>query len=63
MAKRLLVTHADGADSHDTDAFGVEEGVLLVYTDRQMQVLIKAYNRDVWAFAEFVEVDGEVRTE
>ncbi|MER2086537.1 MULTISPECIES: hypothetical protein [Rhodococcus] len=63
MAKRMKVTHAEGVDILGEVAVSVEEGILLVFTDQTKTVLIKAYNREVWAFAEFVEVDGEVRTE
>ncbi|MBM4558208.1 hypothetical protein GS496_17270 [Rhodococcus hoagii] len=56
MAKQLVVIHADGRDTFDTDAFSVNEGVLLVFTDRSLNTVVKAYNREVWAYAEFVEV-------
>ena len=56
MAKRLRVTHAEGVDTFpDEPAFGVEEGVLLVFSDRRQNVVVKAYNRDVWAYAEYEE--------
>lgn len=58
MAKQLKVTHAEGFDLLGDAAFVVEEGVLLVFTDHRKTALIKAYNREVWAFAEFVEVDA-----
>lgn len=56
MSKQLVVIHADGKDVFDTDAFSVDEGVLLVFTDRSLNTVVKAYNREVWAYAEFVEV-------
>ncbi|MBM4509347.1 hypothetical protein GS982_02200 [Rhodococcus hoagii] len=56
MSKQLVVIHADGKDMFDTDAFSVNEGVLLVFTDRSLNTVVKAYNREVWAYAEFVEV-------
>ena len=56
MAKVLRVTHAQGDDTFPNEpAFGVEEGVLLVFADRRTNVVTKAYNRDVWAYAEYEE--------
>lgn len=57
MAKILRVTHAQGDDTFPNEpAFGVDEGVLLVFADRRQNVVMKAYNREVWAYAEYEEV-------
>lgn len=56
---RLKVTHALGDDDFPGGyAFSVEEGVLIVFRDHARTVAAKAYNRDVWAACEFVEVSG-----
>lgn len=56
MAKILRVTHAQGEDTFPGEpAFGVDEGVLLVFADRRQNVVMKAYNREVWAYAEYEE--------
>ena len=50
----LRVTHALGDDEWPGEcAFSVEEGVLIVFRDRAMTVAAKAYNREVWASAEY----------
>lgn len=57
MAKILRVTHAQGDDEFPGEpAFSIEEGVLLVFGDRARNVVIKAYNREVWAYVEYREV-------
>lgn len=56
MAKTLRVTHAQGDDTFPGEpAFGVDEGVLLVFSDQRQNVVLKAYNREVWAYAEYEE--------
>lgn len=57
MAKQLRVIHAQGEDDFPGEfSFGVEEGVLLVFSDRRANVVARAYNREVWAYAEYREV-------
>ncbi len=57
MAKQLKVTHAQGDDVFPGEPpFGVEEGVLLVFLDRRTNTVVKAYNREVWAYAAYEEV-------
>lgn len=56
MAKILRVIHANGDDVFGGEpAFAIEEGVLLVFADRARNVVSKAYNREVWAFAQYEE--------
>lgn len=57
MSQQLKVTHALGEDTHAGEpAFAVEEGVLLVFSDRSRNVVTKAYNRETWAYAEYEDV-------
>lgn len=62
MARFLHVRHALGDDLEVPDVFppdftfDVRDGVLHIFTSSQMQVCAKAYNRDVWAAVEHVEV-------
>lgn len=58
MAKQLRVVHGTGADDlyPGEPAFSVEEGVLLVFADRARNVVTKAYNREVWATAQYEDV-------
>lgn len=57
MARQLKVTHAEGEDTFPGESpFGVDEGVLLVFADRMQNVVVKAYNRELWAFAEYEDV-------
>ncbi|ASN67440.1 hypothetical protein 7S11_2 [uncultured Caudovirales phage] len=52
--KQLRVTHADGEEVFPGESsFGIDEGILLVFADRTQNVIIKAYNRELWAFAEY----------
>ncbi|MDM7488713.1 hypothetical protein QT969_10460 [Rhodococcus sp. CSLK01-03] len=55
MAQQLRVIHGTGEDDifPGSPAFSVEEGVLLVFADRARNVVSKAYNREVWASAEY----------
>lgn len=62
MARYLHVRHALGDDLDVPDvfppefSFEVRDGVLHVFTSAALTQCAKAYNRDVWASIEHVEV-------
>lgn len=59
MARMLRVIHALEASPDDfpgTFDFEVRDGVLHVFTSSALSQCAKAYNRDLWASVEHVEV-------